>query len=81
MISNMRTGNPIEKGYCTLRNIDFSPNYRYILDVPYEYDKICGKQTLFHVRLLLSKASLYMFLMEGWKGVENIGPSFKNLII
>lgn len=81
IIANLRTGRPIEKGYCSLRNIDFSPNHRYILDVPYEYDKICHNQTLFHIRLLLSKSSLYMFLMESSSQFNAFSERFKNSMI
>jgi hypothetical protein len=61
-IGNLREGSEIEKGYCSLKNIDFSPNYRYILDVPYDYENY--GETYYHIRLLLSKSSLYMLIIE-----------------
>lgn len=81
LIGNLRTGAVIEKGYCSLRNIDLSPNCRYILDMPYEYDKICPTRTLFHIRLLLSKSSLYMFLIENNELYRAFSDRFKSMMI
>lgn len=81
IIGNLRTGKLVEKGYCSLRNISFSPDFRSILDMSYEYDKICPTQTLFHIRLLLSKSSLYMFLIENNEVLQQYSDRFKNTII
>ena len=74
----MKTGSLLEKGYCTLKNYDLSPNARMILDVPYEFESY-GKM-YFHVRLLLSKSSLYMFLIENSE-VGSVSDSLKESIL
>ena len=74
IIGSMKTGNLIEKGYCTLKNFSLSPNARSILDMPEELHSM--GETFFHVRLLLSKSSLYMFLIENSQ-VSNISDSLK----
>ena len=31
---NIKSGQSVEKGYCSLKNYSFSPNQKYILDTP-----------------------------------------------
>lgn len=78
MIGSMRTGQIIERGYCTLKNYDLSPNSRLLLDMPWELDSY--GESFYHMRVLLSKKSLYMFLIESTQLLD-ASDTFKETIL
>lgn len=58
---NLKTGKTVEKGYCSLKGFSFSPNQKYILDVPDIFPT--DGEFFYHVRLLFNKKSLYLSMI------------------